>query len=166
MSRAFVKEDQSEPGADLVPERVLSDFPNYVTRRGLEALSRQVEQLREAKRNAEAILDEDGRRAALIRIDRDLRYAQARLDTAELVDPRGLPPDEVHFGSEVTVADEAGVERTYTIVGEDEADLAKGLLSYAAPLARSLMRARVGDVVVWKRPAGDRELEVRRIRNG
>ncbi len=63
------------------------------------------------------------------------------------------------------MADEGGAERTYTIVGEDEADLSKGLLSFAAPLARSLMRARVGDVVIWKRPAGDRELEVRRIRN-
>jgi transcription elongation factor GreB len=165
MSRAFVKEDQTEPGADLVPDRVLSDLPNYVTRRGLEALSRQVEELREARHKAETISDDEERRAALLRIDRDLRYTQARLDTAELVDPRGLPPDEVHFGSEVTVADEGGAERTYTIVGEDEADLSKGLLSFAAPLARSLMRARVGDVVIWKRPAGDRELEVRRIRN-
>ena len=56
MSRAFVKEDQTEPGADLVPDRVLSDLPNYVTRRGLEALSRQVEQLREARHKAEAHL--------------------------------------------------------------------------------------------------------------
>ena len=51
------------------------------------------------------------------------------------------------------MADEGGAERTYTIVGEDEADLSKGLLSFASPLARSLMKARVGDVVIWKRPA-------------
>lgn len=166
MSRAFVKEDQPDPGADLVPERVLSHEPNFVTPRGFEALTRQLESLRAARRDAEAIADEEERRAALARIDRDLRYAQVRHESAEVVDARNLPSDEVHFGSQVTVADQDGSERTYTIVGEDEADLAQGYLSFASPLARSLMKARVGDTVVWKRPAGDRELEVVRIRNG
>ena len=91
MSRAFVKEDQTEPGADVVPDRVLSDLPNYVTRRG-SALSRQFEQPGgPAERGGD--LDEEERRAALVRVDRDLRYTST-LDTAELVDPRGLPPDE------------------------------------------------------------------------
>jgi len=166
MSRAFVKEDQADTGADLVPDRIVSDEPNFVTALALEALAREVERLREARRDAEAIPDEAERRATLARVDRDLRYAQWRHESAELVHTEGLPADEVHFGSEVTVAEEDGHERTYTIVGEDEADLAQGLLSFASPLARSLMKARVGDVVVWKRPAGDRELEVLRIRNG
>ena len=164
MSRAFVKEDQVDSGADLVPERVVSGSPNYVTARGLAALMQQAESLGAGRQEAEAIADEDERRAALARIDRDLRYVRWRIESAEVVDTSGLPADEVHFGSEVTVADESGAERTYTIVGEDEADLAKGLLSFTSPLARSLMGARVGDPVVWRRPAGDRELEIRRIR--
>jgi transcription elongation factor GreB len=166
VSRAFVKEDRSESsGGDVAPERVMSRLPNYVTPHGLAQLSQQVEALLAAKVQASGIEDDDQRQEKISRIDRDLRYFQARLESAVLVDQSHLPQDQVHFGSKVTVADENGREQTYIIVGEDEADLAKGRVNWASPLARALMNARVGDVVIWNRPSGTMELEVLKIRN-
>ena len=64
----------------------------------------------------------------------------------------------------MTLEDEGGQRLDYTIVGEDEADPAAGLVSWVSPLARALQDAEVGDLIVWERPMGDLELEVRRIR--
>lgn len=70
------------------------------------------------------------------------------------------PQDEVAFGAGVTTVDDRGDTRTFSIVGEDEADLATLKVSYVSPLAQALTGARVGDVVPWRRPAGDLELTV------
>ena len=97
-------------------------------------------------------------------IDRDLRYVRKQLERAEVVDPAQQPRDEVHFGAAVTIEDEDGQRQTYTLVGDDEADVAGGRISWAAPLARALMNARLGDTVVWRRTTGDTEVEVVDIR--
>lgn len=166
MSRAFVKEDQFETdGGEAVPERVQSGLPNYVTPRGLHALSQRVNALMAEKGHADSIVDDDLRRQEVARIDRDLHYFQSRLESAIPVESSQLPEDHVHFGSEVRVADEEGREQIFVIVGEDEADPKKGWVSWASPLARALMNARVGDIVTWKRPSGSRDLEVIAIRN-
>lgn len=166
MSRAFVKEDDTEAGAELVPERVPSDLPNYVTPRGHALLVRQVEDLRAKREAALALADEAERKSELAHVDRDLRYFLHQSESAIVVDGHNLPQNEVHFGSRVTVAGEDGAETTYVIVGEDEADLANGLLNFASPLARALVKAKVGDSVTWKRPAGDVELEILGVVNG
>jgi transcription elongation GreA/GreB family factor len=166
VSRAFVNEDQADRTADVVPERIIGGEPNYVTPRGLRALEERLGALQEERKRVLALPEDDERRAPdLARIERDLRYFQARVESAILVDQSHLDPQQVHFGSEVTVADDAGEEHAYTIVGEDEADLARGLISWTSPLARSLINAREGEVVTWKRPSGDKELEVVRVRN-
>jgi transcription elongation GreA/GreB family factor len=66
----------------------------------------------------------------------------------------------VHFGARVTIVDDDGKEQTVHIVGDDEADAAAGDISWASPLARALIGARVGDLVSWRRPAGVAQLEV------
>ncbi len=162
MSRAFVKEDDTgAPGQDL-PERPVSEYPNYVTPAGFAALQREAGEL-EARR-LELLARGDDAMAAeeLVHVDRDLRYYAARLDSAIVVDPSAQPAGEVAFGAAVTVTGEGG-ERTFTIVGEDEADLAALKVSYVSPLAEALMGARLGDRVTWRRPAGDLELTVARI---
>lgn len=162
MSRAFVKEpDSGAPDQDL-PERPVSDNPNYVTPAGLVALEDHAAQLE--SRRLELLANEDDPAAAeeLNHVDRDLRYYAVRVESAILVDPAGQPGDEVAFGASVTV-DEDGDERTYTIVGEDEADLTQLKVSYVSPLAEALMGARVGERVLWRRPAGDVELTVKAI---
>jgi transcription elongation GreA/GreB family factor len=77
-----------------------------------------------------------------------------------VVDPAGQPRDEVHFSAAVKIVDEEGKEHRFGIVGDDEADVAGGKISWASPLAKAMIGARVGDTVVWRRPAGDAEVEI------
>jgi transcription elongation GreA/GreB family factor len=161
MSRAFVKEpDEGAPAEDL-PERQISEHPNYVTPAGLEQLEERVGALE--TRRLELLEQDDDPEGALVYIDRDLRYFTARLESAIAVDPTHQPRRKVAFGAAVTVSQDGGKRQTFTIVGEDEADLRQGKISYVSPLAEALMDARVGTKVLWRRPAGDIELTVEEI---
>ena len=94
-------------------------------------------------------------------VDRDLRYVQARLEQAILVEtPNNETPFSVVFGTKVTVEDDAGEQHHFKIVGEDEADIALNTVSFASPLAKALIGHKMGDSVRWKRPAGDLNLEI------
>jgi len=140
MSRAFVKEPDGLEAFEDLPERLVSDNPNLVTAQGLKEIEDEVARLSRAYAEAQA----SGDRAALAVAARDLRYWTARRASAELVDDP-QDNDEVRFGARVTVARDDGRRQTFRIVGEDEADPAKGTLSYVAPLARVLMGKSVGD---------------------
>jgi len=145
MSRAFVKESDDHD-TEALPDRLISPHPNFVTRRGLDLLEARRHELEAAR--AEARANEDT--AALAAISRDLRYVQARCDSARLVEP-AADPEAVRFGVRVTLADAAGRERQFRIVGEDEADPSHGLLSYVSPLARALLGLAEGDSVDFGR---------------
>ena len=93
-------------------------------------------------------------------IDRRVQFLTKRLDSAVVVRPEELGGDVVRFGAVVEVRDEDGQAKTYTLVGPDEADPAKGKLSFQSPLGQALMKRKVGDVVLVKRPAGEIELEI------
>lgn len=96
-------------------------------------------------------------------IDRRIRFLRQRLDHAAVVDPACQPVrDRVFFGATVTYLDEADTERTVTIVGIDEADLAEGKISLTAPVATALIkaRARAGDEVAVHTPKGVESIEV------
>jgi transcription elongation factor GreB len=101
-------------------------------------------------------------------IDRRIRFLVKRLDAAEVVDPTARRDDDsadrVYFGATVTVGGEDGETRTVSIVGIDEIDTARGYVSWISPMARALLKAREGDVVTLRTPAGTEELEVLRIR--
>jgi transcription elongation GreA/GreB family factor len=160
MSRAFVKESDEDLGDEL-PERPVPDHPNYVTPRGMELLRARVRELAEQHEQLKAVAAEDSEAKRKLReVERDQRYFLAQLERAELVDPARHPGDEVRFGATVTVEDERGHRETYSIVGDDEADVAAGQISWASPLARSLLGAKVGDSVKCRRPAGELEVEI------
>jgi transcription elongation factor GreB len=164
MSRAFVKEPDEGVPEDGLPERQVSEHPNYVTPEGLRGLERTVGELESQRLDLLAANDADDRLAQeLAYVDRDLRYFSRRLDTAIPVDLRRQPRRMVKFGAAVTVRESGGAQRRFTIVGEDEADLKEGKISYVSPLAEALLDARVGATVLWRRPAGDRELLVEGI---
>jgi transcription elongation factor GreB len=164
MSRAFVKEPDEGVPEDGLPERQVSEHPNYVTPEGLRRLERTVGELEHQRLGLLAANDADDRLAQeLAYVDRDLRYFSRRLDTAIPVDLRRQPRRMVKFGAAVTVREGGGAQRTFTIVGEDEADLKTGKISYVSPLAEALLDARIGATVLWRRPAGDRELLVEGI---
>jgi transcription elongation factor GreB len=98
-------------------------------------------------------------------IDHRIRFLGKRLEIAEVVDPaRQANRDQVFFGATVTYANQRDEERTITILGVDEADLKRGEVSLRSPIARALLRARVGDVVKLPTPAGMDELEILDIR--
>lgn len=161
MSRAFVNEDAGNDRSDL-PELPVPPGPNILTPQGLVAL-----QARIARRQADLAalkaradrLDKLPEAAA----ERDLRWLEARLKAAVVIDPAQHDLAEVAFGLCVTVADGDGNETTYEIVGEDEADATRHRIAPNSPLARALLGAQVGDLVSWKRPSGTLELEIVRI---
>lgn len=97
-------------------------------------------------------------------IDRRIRYLMKRLETVEVVDHQGRQHEQVFFGATVTIADAAGGERTLSIVGIDEVDPARGRVSWISPVARALLKAREGDVVNLRTPAGTEQIEVVEIR--
>ncbi|NIA71916.1 transcription elongation factor GreAB [Pelagibius litoralis] len=159
MSRAFVKEDDSgAPEAQV--DLPVSTHPNLVTPRGLQMLNDKVAEYDAERAGLKAHDDELAAQSHLPRVEQELRYWEERLRSAIPVDLSKQPRDVVAFGAVVTVADEAGEKHDYAIVGEDEADPQAGKVSYVSPLARALDGAAVGDVILWKRPAGDQELEV------
>jgi transcription elongation factor GreB len=163
MSRAFVKEGDDELSAGEMPERPLSDHPNYVTPRGLELLHTRLKDLQE-QRDRLTAEDEPMAKQKLLEVKRDIRYYQAQLERAKVVDPAGQPQDEVRFGATVTISDEDGKQHAFHIVGDDEADVTSGRISWASPLATAMIGAKVGDAVIWRRPAGPVEVEIEAIR--
>lgn len=100
----------------------------------------------------------------LRQIDSRIRFLTRRLDNAEVVDPARRGVEQVFFGATVTYCDGKGVERTVSIVGQDEVDPARGHISWISPVARALTKAREGDVVSLRTPGGVEELEVLAVR--
>lgn len=161
MSRAFVKESDDDLTAGELPERPVPAHANYVTPHGMELLRSRVRELAEQHEQLKAVAAEDSEAKRKLReVERDQRYFNAQLERAEVVDSAGHPPGEVRFGATVKVEEAGGRIETFHIVGDDEADVTVGKISWGSPLARSLIGARVGDTVKWQRPAGDTEIEI------
>jgi len=97
-------------------------------------------------------------------IDRRVRFLIKRLEGADVVDSAGRESDQVFFGAKVTVTSGPGGERSFTIVGIEEADPARGRVSWISPIAKALFKARVGDVVTLRSPGGTEALEILDVR--
>ena len=158
MSRSFVK-DADESVGERLPDIPLSEHPNYVTPRGLALLRARLIAARERRDTVRAASDTLPQQRELAEIERQLHWLNARVGSAIEVDLAQQPRDRVAFGALVTVESDEGIVR-YRIVGEDEADVEHGLVSYVSPLAVALLGARLGDEVTWQRPAGDLSIEV------
>jgi transcription elongation GreA/GreB family factor len=142
MSRAFVKE--SDDAGEPLPERPISAHPNFVTPQGQAAIEARVHELEAARQSARASED----RVALATIERDLRYWTARRASARLVAP-ATSHERVRFGMAVTLQ-AAGASVRFRLVGEDEADAARGLLSWVAPLGQALLGRELGEAVLFQ----------------
>jgi transcription elongation GreA/GreB family factor len=142
MSRAFVKEPDGEDVFDDLPDRPIGDERNLVTPEGLAFIEAEVARLRAGLVEAQA----RGERGAIAEASRDLRYWSMRLSWAELVPPQ-TDVSEVRFGHRVRIRREDGREQVFRIVGVDEADPAKGLISYISPLAEAMIGGRVGEEI-------------------
>lgn len=180
MNKAFVKETDGlddAPDEDIEPEdsTIPKGVKNYVTPAGHARLKGELTQLLDVERpevvrtvawaasngdrseNADYIY---GKRR-LREIDRRIRFLIKRLDIAEVVDSaKQENTDQVFFGATVTVRDVDGAENRYRIVGMDEVDPSKGDVSWISPVAKALLKARLGDTVAIQTPGGVRELEI------
>ncbi len=182
MSKAFTREseaadadDEEGAGVPALP----AGTRNYITPQGYARLRAEllhlideerpqvVETVHWAASNGDRSENGDylyGKKR-LREIDRRIRFLTKRLEIAEVADPRvHHGRDQVFFGATVRYADEAGTEREVTILGIDEADSAQGQVSWIAPIARALLKAREGDVVKLQTPAGVQEIEVLSVR--
>lgn len=184
MNKAFVKEsdhEDDEDGGDgngnapALP----AGSKNYMTRKGYEALLRELDQLVRVERpkmvEVVAWAAGNGDRSEngdyiygkkkLREMDRRIRFLTKRTANAEVVDPeRQQGVEQVFFGATVTLYDvDTERDERWQIVGIDEANASEGKISWVSPLARALMRAREGDTIHFQSPAGPRELEVAQI---
>jgi len=152
MSRAFVKETaESAPP----PERMVDDGPNLVTPEGLAQIDAHIVRIEAAmKTETNELLRET--------LARDLRYWEIRKSTAEVVETSST--DTVSFGSTVTIS-RKGRQQTFRIVGVDEADASKGLISFRSPMAQAILGAEVGDVIEAREPLGEIEIVKQSERN-
>ncbi|KRA02158.1 transcription elongation factor GreB [Achromobacter sp. Root565] len=176
MNKAFVKESDHEDDDDLPQAQALpAGTKNYMTPEGYERLRVELTQLMNVERPAVVQVvswaasngdrSENGDylygKKRLREIDRRMRFLTKRLDIAEVVDPTAQPNrDQAFFGATVVYVDKAGEEHTVTIVGVDEAEPLAGKISWISPVARALIKAREGDTVVLRTPAGIDELDI------
>lgn len=148
------------PRAPLPPS-----VPNHVTPRGLRLLLEERAAL-EADRS-KPYESEEAKRRAWAEIDGRLELLNESLGSARVMEPPDPAPDDVRFGATVTFTllngPQAGQERTFTIVGVDEADVRQGRIAFTAPLARALMGKRTGDVTTLQLGADQQQLRVVRI---
>ncbi|HVH04481.1 MAG TPA: GreA/GreB family elongation factor [Myxococcota bacterium] len=154
MSKAFTDEEAAPLPPIVRPRAPLPEgVPNYVTERGLALLRAELAGLEPAPEAKGDLAAADA--AALAQRRAEL---EARIASAEVV----APPEDaatIRFGARVTVAGASG-ERSWQIVGVDEADAAQGRISFASPLARALLGRAAGDTVRVRTPRGDEELEI------
>lgn len=184
MSKAFTRESEpddldEEGSGDTLPS-LPSGTKNYITPEGHKRLMDEFLWLMNRERpqvtatvswaaangdrseNADYIYG----KKRLREIDRRIRFLTKRLDIAEIIDPAIPREDEtqIFFGATVIYVNEKGKEKTVSIVGVNEIDTTKGYISWVSPLARTLIKAREGDVVTLHAPGGTEELEILEVR--
>ena len=179
MSKAFTKEsDAQDDDDDIAMPPLPASGKNYITPRGYARLRDElldlidnerpkvVEVVHWAASNGDRSENGDyiyGKKR-LREIDRRIRFLTKRLEIAELAEPSvHHGNDQVFFGATVTYVDDRAQERVVTILGIDEADSARGEVTWVSPVARTLLKARAGDVLSLVTPAGVSEIEVLRV---
>jgi transcription elongation factor GreB len=182
MSKAFTREDDGDDADEVEAAGVAAPLPltkNYMTPVGHRRLKDELLRLIDVDRpevvrtvswaasNGDRSENGDyiyGKRR-LREIDRRIRFLTKRLDIAEVVDPAAREwTDQVFFGATLDFSRNGGEPETVSIVGIDEADAPRGLISWISPLAKAVIKAREGDVVTLRTPAGVDEIEILEVR--
>lgn len=184
MSKAFTKEgngddlelDLNAKDDDSAPDS-LAGRKNYITPQGAEKLRTELKTLLNDERpelvkviqwaasngdrseNADYIY---GKRR-LREIDRRIRFLSKRLEIAEIIDPLTQKSDKILFGATVTVLDESGNTKQFSIVGVDETNIKEGLISWVSPVGKALLQAKAGDTVTIRSPKGEEDWEVQKV---
>ncbi len=157
MSRAFLKDDAVEDPVLVTPRAPLpAGQINYVTPRGLGLLEGERASLEAERETLRALpADSNERKRGLTRVVGTMKLLTERIVSARVVDPATQPQDEVRFGATARLTADGQPPRTFTIVGVDEAEPAKGRIPFTAPVARTITGKRVGDQVTLPGPHPD-----------
>jgi transcription elongation factor GreB len=164
MSRGFVKEGDQEE-VPMVPRRAFlpEGVPNFVTPAGLEQLLAEREALISEKEEL-TIANENEKRIAQNLINAKLQLLNSRIADARVLDPKDQPRDEVTFGATITIKNVMSAKtQTFQIVGVDEADIAKGKISFISPLARALLNRKSGQRITIRREREEIVYEIMEI---
>ena len=179
MSKAFVKEDDAGDEDEFELPDIPAGTRNYITPAGHQRLKHELLQVIDVERPevvrtvswaaSNGDRSENGDyiygKKRLREIDRRIRFLTKRLDVAEVVDPAAREAtDQIYFGATVRYTSADGRENQITIVGIDEVDPARGRVSWISPIARALLKAREGDTVTLRTPAGSETLHVVDVR--
>lgn len=152
----------------------MSDKKNYITPLGFKRLQDEWEYFTKVERpevtrivawaagNGDRSENADYQygKKRLREIDKRLAFLTKRIDDAEIVDPLKIKSDKVQFGATVTIVDEDGKKKTYTIVGIDEVDTTRSWISWISPIGRALLGKKVGDYINVNTPMGEVEYEI------
>ena len=173
MSKAFTREDSDAPEEEFEAPQPPAGGKNYISPAGFARLKAELRELVEVERprvvqtvawaasNGDRSENGDyiyGKRR-LREIDRRVRFLIKRLENAEVVHSAGRDTDQVFFGASVRLKLQAE-EKTITILGLDEVDPARGIVSWISPIAKALIKAREGDTVILRTPAGEEKVEI------
>ena len=182
MSKAFTKENDSpSDDSDHVREdsalAALPNRKNYITPAGFKRLKDEHGKLLNQERpdlvqviswaagNGDRSENGDyiyGKRK-LREIDRRIRFLSKRLEIAEVIDPAQVKSNKIQFGATVTYQNEEGLKKTISIIGIDEIAPSEGKISWISPLAKVLLNQSAGDIVTFKSPRGEDELEILKV---
>jgi transcription elongation factor GreB len=179
MSKAFTREETADDDEDAALPQIPSGARNYITPAGYARLRAELLYLIDVERPkvvdvvhwaaSNGDRSENGDylygKKRLREIDRRIRFLTKRLEVADLTDPSAHHGnDQVFFGAEVTYVDEDGTQTRVKILGIDEADSARGEVTWVSPIARTLLKARIGDALRFVTPGGTKEIEVVDVR--
>ena len=178
VSKAFTKETDADDDLEEASSALPEGAKNYITPQGFQKMQDELRHLKRIERpkvvetvswaagNGDRSENGDyiyGKKR-LREIDRRMRFLMKRMESAEVVDPaQQTKHDQVFFGATVTYLNDRDEEKTVRIVGVDEADLERNEISWISPVARALLKTRVGDAVEVRTPIGTDTLEVLKI---
>jgi transcription elongation factor GreB len=178
MTKAFTKEADSQGDDDIGLPPIPIGGKNYITPAGYARIRAELFELIDVERpkvvevvhwaasNGDRSENGDyiyGKRR-LREIDKRIRFLTKRIEIAVVSDPSvHFGNAQIYFGATVTYEEESGLQRTITILGIDEADNLKHQVSWVSPIARTLLRSQVGDVLRLISPQGSQEIEVIRV---
>ena len=160
MSRAFTKEAEGDRAEEDLPARPQSPHPNYIRPCGFQRLQARLQELLKRREQLRSEDEDLAAKSQLKQVERDLRYLEANLERAIIIDPEQQSHDDIRFGARAKLVDHHDKTHEFTIVGEEETCASKGYISWLSPLAQALLGKRAGDTVIWERPVGNTELEI------
>jgi transcription elongation factor GreB len=174
MSKAFTKEDDDSDDSQDVELQSLRTRKNYITPKGFKRLQDESHELLNVTRPdivqvvswaaSNGDRSENGDylygKKRLREIDRRIRFLSKCLEIAEVIDPLQVKSVRAQFGATITFQNEEGLKKTISIVGIDESEPARGKISWISPLAKVFLNHEVGEVVSFKSPKGEEELEI------